>query len=319
MTGTVTGTMTGTVSRTSMETTSPLLAQRTREKWGTRDLRSTAAFGNSTFKHTRFAGAIIRGCLLGLLLSFAGGMVAVRAQEAAAEPKHPKPEQDSAGQPGPGGAGRQLVHETREAAGEEADENVQFKQSASVQWIARHTGLDLRHAYWLSMAINFAVIAGVLFWVGRKSLPGIFRDRTAAIQKAMREAQQASEEARRKLADIEARLMKLDAEIGTIRSAAEKEGAAEEDRIKRAAEEDTRKIVASAEQEIATAAKAARRQLTAFAADLAVGLAQKQIHVDASTDQALVRGFAAQMDAAPRGPGADNAGAGQVHADEEGR
>jgi F0F1-type ATP synthase membrane subunit b/b' len=123
----------------------------------------------------------------------------------------------------------------------------------------------------------------------------------------MQEAQQASEEARRKLADIESRLMKLDAEIGAIRDEAEKEGFAEAERIKAAAEEDARKIVASAEQEIAAAAKAARRQLTAYAADLAVGLAQKQIHVDAATDQALVRGFAGQMDAAPRGPGADNA------------
>src|ERR1700728_1769892 len=78
-------------------------------------------------------------------------------------------------------------------------------------------------------------------------------------------------------------------------AAAEKEGAAEEARIKAAAEEDARKIVASAEQEIAAAVKAARRELTAYAADLAVGLAQKQIHVDAATDQALVRTFASQL------------------------
>src|SRR6202021_2543058 len=126
-------------------------------------------------------------------------------------------------------------------------------------------------------------------------------------QKAMQEAQKASEEARRRLAEIESRLMKLDVEIGMMRDSAEKEGAVEEARIQASAEEDARKIVASAEQEIAAAAKAARRQLTAYAADLAVGLAQKQIHVDAATDQALVRGFAGQMDAAPRGPGADNA------------
>jgi F0F1-type ATP synthase membrane subunit b/b' len=43
--------------------------------------------------------------------------------------------------------------------------------------------------------------------------------------------------------------------------------------------------------------KAARRQLTAHAADLAVGLARKQIHVDAATDQALVRSFAGQLGA----------------------
>ena len=91
----------------------------------------------------------------------------------------------------------------------------------------------------------------------------MFRDRTAAIQKAMQEAQKASEEARRKLAEIESRLQKLDVEIGMMRDAAEKEGVAEEARIQAAAEEDARKIVASAEQEISAAAKAARRQLTA--------------------------------------------------------
>ena len=39
------------------------------------------------------------------------------------------------------------------------------------------------------------------------------------------------------------------------------------------------------------AAKAARRDLTAYAADLAIGLAKKQIHVDAGTDASLVRNF----------------------------
>ena len=127
----------------------------------------------------------------------------------------------------------------------------------------------------------------------------MFRDRTAAIQKAMQEAQKASEEARRKLAEIKSRLQKLDVEIGMMRDAADKEGALGRGCIKAAAEEDARKIIASAEQEIAAAAKAARRQLTAHAADLAVGLAAKQIRVDAATDQALVRDFAAQLGSAP--------------------
>jgi F-type H+-transporting ATPase subunit b len=187
------------------------------------------------------------------------------------------------------------VHESREAAGEEKDEMDEFKHSASVRLISRLTGLNLQQSYWLSMLLNFAVIAGVFIWAGRKYLPGMFRGRTAAIQKAMQEAQKASEEARRKLADIENRLQKLDVEIGMMRDAAEKEGAAEEARIQAAAEEDARKIIASAEQEIAAAAKAARRQLTAHAAELAVGLAAKQIRVDPSTDQALVRDFAAQL------------------------
>ncbi len=203
--------------------------------------------------------------------------------------------QVSSDAPSPSTPGRQLVHESREAVGEEKDEMEEFKHSASVRLVSRITGLNLQQSYWLCFIFNFAVIAGLLIWAGRKYLPAMFRDRTAAIQKAMQEAQKASEEARRKLAEIETRLQKLDVEIGMMRNQAEKEGAVEEARIQATAEEDARKIVASAEQEIAAAAKAARRQLTAHAAELAVGIAAKQIRVDAATDQALVRDFAAQL------------------------
>jgi F-type H+-transporting ATPase subunit b len=195
----------------------------------------------------------------------------------------------------PATPGRQLAHESREAAGEEKDEMEEFKHSASVRLVSRITGLNLQQSYWLCFILNFAVIAALFVWAGRKYLPGMFRDRTAAIQRAMQEAQKASEEARRKLAEIETRLQKLDVEIGMMRDQAEKEGAVEEARIQATAEEDARKIVASAEQEIAAAAKAARRQLTAHAAELAVGIAAKQIRVDAATDQALVRDFASQL------------------------
>ena len=193
------------------------------------------------------------------------------------------------------GVGQQLAHETREAAGEEKDETAEFKQSPSVQFVSRLTGLSLPNAYLFCVLLNFVVIAVVILWACRKYLPGAFRARTAAIQKAMQEAQKASEEARHKLAQIEARLMKLDGEIGMMRDAAEKEAGFEEARIQAAAQEDARKMLESAQQEIAAAAKSARRELTAFAADLAVGLAQKQIHVDASTDQALVRSFAGEL------------------------
>jgi len=233
----------------------------------------------------------LRAGILTMLLLACVAWTPLRAQQAPAAPEQNQPNDDVART----APGRQLAHESREAAGEEKDEMEEFKHSASVQMIARITGLSLQRSYWLSVVLNFAVIAALIVWAGRKFLPGIFRDRTTAIQKAMQEAQKASEEARRKLAEIESRLQKLDVEIGLIRDAAEKEGAAEEKRIQVAAEEDARKIVASAEQEIAAAAKAARRQLTTHAADLAVGLAQKQIRVDAATDQALVRNFAGQL------------------------
>jgi F-type H+-transporting ATPase subunit b len=243
----------------------------------------------------------IRSSLLALLLANCVSWIPALAQEQPSAPEHRPASSD----PPQRGVGAQLAHESNEAAGEEKDETEQFKHSPSVRLIARLTGLNLQQSYWLSVVLNFAVIAGIVFWAGRKYLPGMFRDRTAAIQKAMQEAQMASEEARRKLAEIESRLMRLDGEIGMMRNAAEKEGAAEEARIQAAAQEDARKIIAAAEQEIAAAAKAARRQLTAHAADLAVGLAQKQIHVDAATDQALVRNFGGQLGSAPDKSGKD--------------
>jgi F-type H+-transporting ATPase subunit b len=238
----------------------------------------------------------IRLVALALLVLCVAGSVASRAQEPAAVPQ--KKAEAAPKQRGPA---QELVHETREAAGE--DETAEFKQSASVKAIARITGLSVSHAFLLSDLLNFAVIAIVIIWAGRKFLPGIFSARTAAIQKAMQEAQKASDEARRRLAEIASRLMKLDVEIGMMRNAAEKDAAAEEARIQAAAEEDARKIVESAQQEIAAAAKTARRQLTAYAADLAVGLAQKQIHVDAATDQRLVRNFAGELGSESSGPG----------------
>jgi F-type H+-transporting ATPase subunit b len=192
------------------------------------------------------------------------------------------------------GFAAQLAKETREAAGED-DEAAQFKQSPSVVWLSKFTGGNLQHAYWLAVLLNFAVIAALMIWAARKYLPGAFRARTAAIQRAMEEARRASEDANRRLSEIESRLSKLGDEIAAMKAVGDKDLAAEEARIKTAADEDARKIVESAEQEIAAAAKAARRDLTAYAADLAVSLAKKQIHVDASTDSSLVRSFADRL------------------------
>jgi F-type H+-transporting ATPase subunit b len=256
--------------------------------------KSTISMAASSRNATSYR-RIVPAFLLALVaLSFIAVAPVHAQQESTAPQQQADPQKPQAPKHEPGVA-RQLAHETREAAGEETDENAEFKQSASVRLISKWTGMNLQHAYWLSMLSNFVVIAVVIVWASRKYLPGIFSARTAAIQKAMQEAQKASEEARRRLAEIESRLMKLDVEIGMMRDATERDAAAEEARIQAAAEEDKRKLVEGAQQEIAAAAKAARRELTAYAADLAVALAQKQIRVDAATDQALVRNFAGEL------------------------
>ena len=190
--------------------------------------------------------------------------------------------------------GAELAKETREAAGEE-EENENLKHSAPIRYLARKTGLTVHQVHLAAVTVNFLLIVFLIYWFARKSVPAAMRARTESIQRALEEARIASQDANRRLAEIEARLSKLDTEIAQMQTQSEREAAAEEARIKQAAEEDIRKVVRAAEQEIASAGKLARRELAVHAADLAVALARKQIHVDSATDQILVRSFAGKL------------------------
>lgn len=175
------------------------------------------------------------------------------------------------------------------------DETAQFKHSPSVRLLSRVTGLSLEGAYWLAVGLNFATVAGVIAWISKKKLPQAFRNRTASIQKSLEEARRASEDANRRLHEIESRLAHLEEEITRMRAISEKEAISEEERARAAAQEEAHRILQSAEQEIAAALKTARRELTTYVADLAVSLATKQIRVDVPTDEVLVRRFTKQL------------------------
>jgi F-type H+-transporting ATPase subunit b len=193
------------------------------------------------------------------------------------------------------GFGGELAQQEREATGAEEEENSNLKHSSMVQLLARKTGLSVHQAHIAALSLNFAIIVIVILWAARKFLPDIFRNRSASIQQALAEARTASEDANRRLSDIENRLRQLDGEIGQMQTVGEKEADAEESRIRKAAEEDIRKVVLSAEQEIAAASKQARRELTAHTAGLAIALARKQINVDSNTDQVLIRSFGSKL------------------------
>lgn len=175
------------------------------------------------------------------------------------------------------------------------EENSQFKYSPTVRSLAHKTGLSKEAVYWIFVAINFAILVGCFGWILKKMMPHGFAPRTAEIQKEIEEARKASAEASARLSEIEGRLAKLDAEVAEIRVAAETDFSVEEQRIKTAAEQDASNVIAAAEQEIAAAARIAQRELKAFVADLAVGMAEKKIKVDDNADRSLIRGFAAQL------------------------
>jgi F-type H+-transporting ATPase subunit b len=169
------------------------------------------------------------------------------------------------------------------------------KAAHTAEKMGHFLGIGPKASYSISIAFNFIALFGLFYIMMKSKLPQAFRERTATIQKGIKEAQAASADAARRLSDIEARLGKLDSEVTQIREMAEREAAAEETRIRQAAEEDKQKVVQAAEAEIDAIARNARRELKGFAASLAVDMAAKKLRVDDSTDHALVREFAEQL------------------------
>ena len=267
--------------------------------------QSTTCVPNALSRITTSINALLVAALLALVWMLSTPSAAAQEQSASpssqqtsqqtseAKQAPPKGENDQASKHK--GAAGELVEETREATGEDQEENANLKHASAIRWVAARTGLSVHQAHMLALFINFAVIVAVIFWAARKSVPGMLRERNASIQRALEAARAASQEANRRLADIETRLRQLDVEIGQMQASAEKEADAEEIRIQKAAEEDIRKVVLAAEQEIAAAAKQARRELSAHTAGLAIALAAKQINVDSTTDEMLVRSFASKL------------------------
>jgi len=226
-----------------------------------------------------------RRYLVGLAVLFfflAGTAFAQEASEHSAANSQPSEAADANAGNANAGVAEILTKTTEEAA------------HTAESW-GRRLGLGKDASFGISLAVNFIGI--VLFcWVLMKSrLPQAFRERTATIQKGIREAQAASADASRRLGEIEVRLGKLDAEVAEIRQTAERDETAEEERIRQAAEQDKQKIIESAETEIEAIARNARRELKGYAAALAVDLAARDIRVDESTDNALVREFVGQL------------------------
>jgi F-type H+-transporting ATPase subunit b len=136
----------------------------------------------------------------------------------------------------------------QEAAGKEAAnekkevESDPGRSSAAVKYIARKTGMSIDQAYWVCIGLNFAIVFISIAMFLKKKLPGALRSRTETIQKGIAEARKASEDARRRLAEVEARLSRLDSDIAQMRREAEDNAKAEERRILAAGEEERRRI-----------------------------------------------------------------------------
>ena len=154
---------------------------------------------------------------------------------------------------------------------------------------------------------NFLLIAGGVWFLGKKYAVPFLKERAQAIREDMARSARALAEGSQRLAHVEKQLKRLDEEIRELRQSALQEAAAERARIDELARAEANKIVLAAEQEIAAAAKTARRELKVFTADLAVGLAEKRIRetISGDAEKRIFRSFVKDLgdDAGRRGSG----------------
>ncbi len=175
------------------------------------------------------------------------------------------------------------------------EQEKKFRHSPTIEWFAKLLGLDVETAASIFEYINFAVIALAVGIPLFRWLPRLFRQRSARLTAEIEVAQAKTADANSRLAAVEAKLAGLDAEINAIRQQVDEAMRADEVRAKAAIEEETARIVASAEHEIVMAGTQAQRGLRQFAADLAIDRALTQITLDAETDRALIAEFAADI------------------------
>jgi F-type H+-transporting ATPase subunit b len=151
------------------------------------------------------------------------------------------------------------------------------------------------HSVWEEIFhwVNFLLLVGGLVYLVRKLLAPFLEERGKKIREDMDRSAKALADADQRLSVVEAKMKSMDEEMASLRQAAFRESAAEQERIEQAAEADARKVLAAAEQEIDAALKNARQELRVFTSELALGLAEKNIRASLTpaSEQRILRNF----------------------------
>jgi F-type H+-transporting ATPase subunit b len=149
--------------------------------------------------------------------------------------------------------------------------------------------------------INFALVAGVIVWLCLKKGPAFFGRRADAISSDIQKSTEAKNQADLQLRDAGTKLQNLEKEVADLRAAAQRESAAEAERIRNLTVTDEQKIAEAGKAEVAAAERAARLELKAFAASLAVNGAESLLvrQLTPAAQEQLINNFVKTLDGRP--------------------
>jgi F-type H+-transporting ATPase subunit b len=145
--------------------------------------------------------------------------------------------------------------------------------------------------------LNFLLVIGALAYLVFKFGAPYFRVRALAIGKAIGDANQMRATAERELQETSEKLAQIDREIEQERRTAERESAADRERIRALTKSELEKVSQAARAEIAAAERAGNQELRAIAARLATERAAALIHAEMNpmAETALFDSFLAEL------------------------
>jgi len=125
--------------------------------------------------------------------------------------------------------------------------------------------------------LNFAILAGTLFYLLRSPIATYLADRSRQIRGDLVNAAEMKRAAAAQMEEIDRRMQALPGELEALRAKGAQEIAAEEARIRAAAAAERARLLEEARRDIDLQLKIAERELVSHAADLAVGVATERI------------------------------------------
>jgi F-type H+-transporting ATPase subunit b len=149
--------------------------------------------------------------------------------------------------------------------------------------------------------INFVLVAGVIVWLCLKRGPAFFGRRADAISSDIQKSTEAKDQAELQLRDAETKLQNLEKEVADLRVSARRESAVEAENIRNLTVTDEQKIAEAGKAEVAAAERAARLELKAFVAGLAVSGAESLLlkQLTPAAQEQLINNFVKTLEGRP--------------------
>jgi F-type H+-transporting ATPase subunit b len=139
----------------------------------------------------------------------------------------------------------------------------------------------------IARLLNFAILIGVLVYFLKTPISGYLAARSAQIRQDLVTAAETRRTATAQLAEIQHKLSGLPAELAALTARGEEDVRAEQLRIAATAKLERERLLDQTRREVEMRLRMARRELTEYAAGLAVSVAQERIRRTITPDDQL--------------------------------